>query len=465
MNLFQLCLYPVLPLLLALNLAHAEKSPNVVIILTDDQGYHDVGFNGCKDIPTPNIDRIASEGVNFTNGYVSYPVCGPSRAGLLTGRYQGRFGYNHNPTVNPETADAGIPLEERNIAECLKPLGYRNMIVGKWHMGSHPQHHPMNRGFDEFYGFLRGGSQYLPERIKLEDFSEVKHRWAWYSMKIMRGHERVDFDEYLTDEFSQEAVRFIRDNAGGDEPFFLYLAYNAPHTPLQATEKYLKRFAHIQDENRRIYAAMVSAVDDGVGDVLLALEETGVADNTIIFFLSDNGGAHNNASDNEPLRGFKGSMWEGGLRVPFAMRWPAKIPAGIVYNEPVISLDMLATIAPYAGAAPDLERPWDGVNLVPYLTGEKTGSPHPQLFWQSDQSGTRYAVREGDIKLTLPHSDTERAMLFNLGEDIAESDDLTSANPEKAVQLKQDWDTWNAQMKPTFFPTLADDNWWRANQK
>ncbi|MDQ8199443.1 sulfatase-like hydrolase/transferase [Pelagicoccus enzymogenes] len=439
----------------------SEDTPNLIVILTDDQGYHDVGFNGCEDIPTPHIDSIARNGVRFTSGYVSYPVCGPSRAGLLTGRYQDRFGFTTNPTIDPSVAEAGIPLEEKNIAEHLSKAGYRSMIVGKWHMGSHRQNHPLNRGFDEFYGFLSGGHNYFPENYVLEDLSEVRKKWDWYRTRLIRNWERVDETEYLTDALSREAVEFIDRQAGEVSPFFLYLAYNAPHTPLQASEKYLKRFSHIEDKSRRTYAAMVSSVDDGVRDVLAALDRNGMTDNTIVFFLSDNGGAANNSSNNSPLRGFKASMWEGGLRVPFAMQWKGVVPAGTDYDEPVISLDILPTIARAAGVGETPGKPFDGVDLVPFLKGERKGSPHETLKWRVFESGD-FAIRSGDLKL-LRERDVDGA-LFDLSKDVSEVTPDASGNESQKALLRKEWELWENELQPQAFPSLSDV-WWNDEKR
>ncbi|MEO1536046.1 MAG: sulfatase-like hydrolase/transferase, partial [Planctomycetota bacterium] len=339
----------------------SNEPPNLVVIIADDLGYADVGFNGCEDIPTPNIDRIAAEGVRFSSGYVTSAICGPSRAGLITGRYQHRFGSSLNPTIDP-TVHNGVPRDELTIAEMLRPAGYTSMAVGKWHLGTFPGLHPRDRGFDEFYGFLTGGHDYFPENLTLEDLSEVRRQWGWYRTKLLHNGKRVSTDEYLTDELSNAAVDFIHREHRG--PFFLYLAYNAPHTPMQATEEYLARFPELEGR-RKVYAAMVSAMDDGIGRVLDALDQSDVADNTLVVFLSDNGGARNNASSNEPLRGYKRELFEGGLRVPFAMRWPDRFPSGAVYSDPVISLDIAGTIAAAAGSAvaTNPEKPLDGVDL------------------------------------------------------------------------------------------------------
>jgi arylsulfatase A-like enzyme len=440
--------------------AEAGK-PNLVIILTDDQGYADVGFNGCSDIPTPNIDRIAADGVRFSDGYVSFPVCGPSRAGLLTGRYQNRFGFTTNPTIDPANPVAGIPLDEKNMAEVLKTAGYSSAVIGKWHMGSHEVHHPLNRGFDHFFGFLSGGHNYFPSEYTINDLTDVTEKWAWYRTRLMKDRERVDVEgDYLTDILTDAAVDFIDTKAEGGRPFMLYLAYNAPHTPMQATEKYLSRFPDIEDKTRRTYAAMVSCVDDGVGRVMDALHRHNMEEDTLVFFLSDNGGAHNNASDNGILSNGKGSLFEGGVRVPFAMQWKGTVPPGQVYAHPVISLDIMGTITALAGAREAEDKPLDGVNLIPYLTGRETGAPHEQLFWRKyDHDGI--SIRKGSLKLVADGQRTQKGYkLFDLSEDTSEKRDLFAKEPEKARRLIEQCDAWNGELKGTAFPTLMQDRWW-----
>ena len=356
----------------------SQKKPNLIVIMTDDMGYADVGFNGCKDIPTPNIDIIANEGVRFDEGYVSFPVCGPSRAGFLTGRYQDRFGFTTNPSIDPNNPIAGLPVEEETMAQVLRKANYNSAIIGKWHMGTNAVFHPLERGFDYFYGFLSGGHSYYPDQLTLNGLSDVTSKWGWYRTKIVENRTTVETDDYLTDELSDAAVRYIKKQADKDQHFMLYLAYNAPHTPMQATEKYLSRFPNIKDKKRKTYAAMVSAVDDGVGRVLEALKEQGLDENTIVVFLSDNGGAHNNASDNGPLRGLKGDLFEGGIRVPFAIRWKGVIPEGQSYEKPVSSLDIMATIVARTDVKINADRPLDGVDLIPFLTGKdcRTGKSY-----------------------------------------------------------------------------------------
>jgi len=330
-------------------------------------GYNDVGFNGCKDIPTPNIDRIAKAGVVFSSGHVSFGVCSPSRAGLLTGRYQYRFGYERNPLYVPSDSTMGLPLTEETMADVLGRSGYNSMLVGKWHLGAHKSMHPLKRGFNEFFGFLGGGHQYFPEKWTLQNPEDANGEGESYRTKLNRNYTIVEETEYLTDALSREAVAFVERNK--QKPFFLYLAYNAPHTPLQATDKYLNRFENIKNPKRRTYAAMVCAMDDGVGRLLDKLNETGQIDNTIIVFLSDNGGpTSDNSSNNAPLRGQKGSVFEGGIRVPFTMQWAGKIPANITYDKPIIALDIFSTVLANIKGGATPKKPLDGTDLLPYLT-------------------------------------------------------------------------------------------------
>ncbi|GAA6186219.1 sulfatase-like hydrolase/transferase [Aliiglaciecola sp. NS0011-25] len=457
----------VLALVVSGQLFAKTTKPNIIVILTDDQGYADVGFNGSKDIITPNIDRIANEGTRFTNGYVTYAVCGPSRAGLLTGRYQGRFGFGRNPIIDPADPMAGLPVEEKMVSEVLKPVGYSSSIIGKWHMGSHEKFHPNNRGFEHFYGFLSGGHRYFPEELIYQDeaqsLGQNEHKSpssSWYHTKIIRNQKTVETSTYLTDELSREALEFI--DSKKDQPFFLYLAYNAPHAPLQAPKRYLKRNKHIKDKKRQIYASMITAVDDGVGNLLAKLQELGIDDNTLIFFLSDNGGASKSSAKNSPLRGVKGDFFEGGIRVPFAIRWPGKVPQGIDYNKPVSSLDILATIVEVTGAAIDKDKPLDGVNLLPYITGKNTGLPHEVLFWRSFDSKV-LATRRGDMKtITSPEFGNH---LYNLSNDLAERHDLSDKQKQIFEQQQAAMQQWQSQLKDPIFRKLTDGAIKAANRK
>jgi len=373
-----------------------KVTPNVIVIMTDDLGYVDVGFNGSEDIPTPNIDRIAQKGVKFTNGYTPYSVCSPSRAGFVTGRYQQRFGYERNAQYRPNDFNMGLPQTEKTIPEIIGQVGYTSGVIGKWHLGAHISNHPLNRGFDFFYGHLGGGHRYFPEELTIEDSYSINDEPLSYKTWIMRDHKPEKTDEYLTDEFSNEAVTFIEKNKEG--PFFLYLAYNAPHGPLQATQKYLDRFDHVGDKKRKTYAAMVSAVDDGVGRLLDKLEALDIDKKTLVFFLSDNGGPEpKNGSNNGPLREGKSSIYEGGNRIPFAMQWTGEI-APMEYEYPVSSMDILPTIAELTQAPIMKDKPLDGVNIIPYLKGECQGRPHQTLYVRKFDDDL-YSVRDGDLKL------------------------------------------------------------------
>lgn len=451
----------VLLLFFTYTFSTALSEPNLIVIMTDDLGYADVGFNGCKDIPTPHIDSIATNGVKFTNGYVSYSVCGPSRAGFITGRYQQRFGFERNPLYRVDDPNMGVPTSETTIAEALSEAGYHCGVIGKWHLGVHESLQPLSRGFDEFYGHLGGGHRYLPEELTIKDSMSAKDEPESYQTWILRNHEPVPPTKYLTDEFSDEGVSFVERNH--DKPFFLFMSYNAPHTPMQATEEYLARFADIEDPKRRTYAAMVSAVDDGVGRILEALRKSGAEENTLVFFLSDNGGPYlKNASQNTPLRGGKSDIWEGGHRVPFALQWPARIKKGTVYDEPVISLDIFGTIAALSGAKIDPERPLDGVNLIPYLKGKKEGRPHEVTYMRKfDQN--RYLVRRGDFKLVIPGRNM-KTQLYNLADDIGEENDLAATNPEKLAELEKLRQSWEAELMDPRFTGLSQENAWKAKK-
>ena len=449
--------YVLVTLLLSVAPLWSAPPPNLIVIMVDDMGYGDVGFNGCTDIPTPGIDSIAANGVKFTNGYVAYPVCGPSRAAFLTGRYGQRFGFERNPQYRVDDPNMGVPLEEDTMADALTAKGYRCGIIGKWHLGAHPTLHPNRRGFHEFYGHLGGGHQYMPEMLTIKDSYSAKDGHQSYRTWTLRNNTPVKPTKYLTDEFSDEAVSFI--NRNHKDPFFLFLSYNAPHTPLQATRKYLDRFPDIADKKRRTYAAMVSAVDDGVTRVLEALKQTGTIENTLVFFLSDNGGPETkNASNNGPLRDGKGSIYEGGHRVPFAAQWPARFPQGATYDHPVLSLDIFGTIAAQANATIAAERPLDGVDLTPYLTGKASGRPHQATYIRKFDDQL-YMVREGDHKLVIP-AKGGTPKLFNVTKDIGEKRDLAQQNPEKVKSLQRLLNAWTDDLvEPRFLGLIYTEAW------
>ncbi len=404
--------------------------PNVIIVLTDDQGWADVGFNGATDIPTSNLDRIAKEGVIFSNGYVSHPYCSPSRAGLLTGRYQARFGHDCNlPYLEENDASIGTPLSEKMISEALKEQGYRTAAIGKWHVGDHPELHPNAQGFDHWFGFAGGNMNF----------------WGYPQTPlktILRNGKPVPQNElsYLTDDFTDEAIRFI--NKNDDKPFFIYLAYNAPHAPDHATEKYLERTKHIEYGRRSVYAAMVNAVDEGVNRIDSTLVANNIKDNTIIVFLSDNGGRKEHA-DNRPNRGHKGMLFEGGIKVPFFISWPNGLKENRRYENPVSSLDLFPTILDAAGGNSNEEPQLDGVNLLPYLKDKTTKKPHKSLFWRS-VGGFEYAVRVDDYKL-YKSAYKGKTLLFNLNTDPFEKHNIADEHPNIINQLEKTYAQWDSK--------------------
>ena len=427
-----------------------EKLPNVIVIISDDQGYADVGFHGSKEIFTPNIDRIANNGVIFSEGYVSYAVCSPSRAGLITGRYQNRFGYTRNILLAPKDSTMGLPLTEQTLPDVLRKANYKTKAIGKWHLGAHESLVPERRGFDEFFGFIIGGHRYFPEDLTINDLTEVRRQMDGYITRIYDNGNRIDTKKYLTEELSDNAVKFIEDNS--DNPFFLYLSYNAPHTPLQATKKDLERNMHIEVEKRRTYAAMVSSMDDGIGLILDKLEEKKISDNTIVIFFSDNGGVEwYNFSDNGVLRGIKGDFYEGGIRVPFAMQWPKKIKPGITYDKPIIALDVFATVASAASAEKYIKNDIDGVDLLPYLTEENSGLPHEYLYWQNRDKDID-VVRDERYKYLRIKNDE---YIFDLKNDISEETNIINSSKPIYNRLKSKFKEWEKDMIDPVFLDLG----------
>lgn len=406
--------------------------PNLIVILTDDQGWGDVGFNGCTDIQTPHLDALAASGVVFTQGYVSHPYCSPSRAGLLTGKYQQHFGHENNPgypAFEDEVPD-GLPLSEALLSNVLKDLGYSTAAIGKWHLGDHPDFWPTNRGFDEWFGFSGGGLNYWgisPNPIK----------------GVLHNGEPVPQNElsYLTDDFTDASVEFIKQQA--HKPFLLYLAYNAPHAPIQATSDYLKRTSYMEDGARSAYAGMIVGIDEGVGKIRAELKKQGILENTLIVFLSDNGG-HNIGSSCGPYRGWKGMLFEGGIRVPFCLSWPDQLQGQKMYHHPVSALDIVPTFLSAAGVKSD-DAELDGVNLLPFLKGEIENPPHKELYWRySDGAG--YAVRQGDYKLVSQH--LKPLSLFNLKTDPYEQENLVASSPELVEKLQGLYKSWNQKNVP-----------------
>jgi arylsulfatase A-like enzyme len=427
--------------LLVLAITASAGQPNVLVIVADDLGYGDLGIHGGKDVPTPNLDALATSGVRCTNGYVSSPYCSPSRAGFLTGRCQTRFGHEFNPHVGEETK-LGLPLDQRTIADHLKSAGYSTGLIGKWHQGFSPEHHPQARGFDDYFGFLVGGHNYL-----LHKDAEAKFGSAHSHDMIYRSNELQKLDGYTTDVFTDEALAFMDRHTS--QPWFLYLAYNAVHTPLEVLEKYGTRVpATVTDADRRGYLSLLIGLDDSVGRITAKLRETGRDKNTLIFFFSDNGGSGRkkflayNTGVNTPLRGDKGQTLEGGIHVPFFVSFPGKLPSGKTYNQPVSTLDILPTACAAAGAKTPAD--FDGVNLLPHLTGEKSVTPHEALYWRF---GPQKAVRKGSWKLVdwrdFEAKQNSGWQLYDLSQDLGETHDLAAAQPQLVAELSAAWEKWN----------------------
>ncbi|MFC3120423.1 sulfatase family protein [Agaribacter flavus] len=420
---------------------YADERPNIMVILADDLGYRDLGYTGAEDIKTPNIDALAHNGVVFKNGYVTHPYCGPSRAGLLTGRYQARFGMENNVSYSPDDKHMGLPLSEKTFAKRLQEVGYNTAIFGKWHLGGAPRFQPTKRGFDYFYGFLDGGHNYMP--------GEVHVGAGGYLLPIMRNTTVAEFDEYLTTALSKDAVKYIQKQT--DKPFMIYMSYNAPHTPLQAPAETIEKYSHIEDMERRVYAAMIDEMDQGIGLIIDALKRTKKLDNTLIFFLSDNGGVYPEEwlptldwSDNSPYRRGKVALLEGGIKVPFLAHWPNKIKQGFAFDGLVSALDIAATSVAISGAS-DPEGLLEGVNLLPYFTKEKTDSPHPALFWRLEEADHIYAVRTPEAKyMRQPLPNVGRAF-FDMINDPSEQNNIVDQMPQKQAELAELWNTWNSK--------------------
>lgn len=420
--------------------------PNIVVILVDDLGYADLGVQGSKDVVSPRIDSIAKNGIRFTDGYVTASQCSPSRAGLLTGRNQPRFGYDVNLGLDlTMKRKLGLPFDEPTLAELLKPAGYTSGVIGKWDLGSGDDYHPNARGFDYFYGFVGGSRPHRPSTGQP------------FFNKMLRNRDEVEETDWSSDIYGKESADFIRRERKG--PFFLYASFTAPHWPMEAREEDLARFTHVEDLHRRTFLAMMAGLDRGVGMVLDAIKETGIEDRTLVFFLSDNGGPTGlkrprtspdapfakgvNTSRNDPLRGEKGQIYDGGIRIPFFAMWPGTIPAGQISDVPITSLDIAATTLALAGAKPGSGKPLDGINLMPILTGNENELPVRNLFWRIKNL---YAIRNGNWKyLQIGNHPPE---LYNLTEDIGEKNNLIEPEAGRSEQLCRDLNAWLETLPP-----------------
>lgn len=449
--------------------APIEGRPNVIVILADDLGFNDLSMNGDNKNPTvhtPNIDAIAAEGVTFTNGYAASATCAPSRASLLTGRYATRFGFEYTPAPKafmqliyarskgtedypsiyhddredqvPPMEEMGMPPSEITLAELLKINGYRSIMLGKWHLGEESDMQPNAQGFDEWLGFLPGASLYQPvdhsDTVSSRQTFDPIDEFLWanigYAVRF-NGSDRFNPKGYMTDYLTSEAIKAIEANR--KQPFFLYLSYNAPHTPLQAKRSDYDALSHIPNHTERVYAAMIKSLDDNVGKLMAALRNKGLEENTIVVFTTDNGGAHylGLPDINSPYRGWKATYFEGGIHAPFFIRWPARIAAGKQYEHPVISMDIFSTIAAAAGVQLPTDRVIDGVDLLPYVQGRKAGAPRDALFWY--QAGYASVISNG---WKLQRSDrADKTWLFNLKEDPTETNNVADQNPSQVGKM------------------------------
>jgi arylsulfatase A-like enzyme len=468
----------------------SERPPNVVLILADDLGWNDLSFNGGGiaggSVPTPRIDSLAAEGVNFTRGYSANGTCAPSRAAIMTGRYPTRFGFEFTPTpegmmsmiarISHEAEDRlhypilaedtgeslpydemGVPAAEITLAETLKGAGYHTAHIGKWHLGRTNGMAPHEQGFDE--SLLMASGLYLPEDDpnvvnSKQDFDPID-RFLWAGMRFaasFNGGEAFEPGGYLTDYYTDEALKVIEANQ--NQPFFLYLAHWAPHTPLQALKADYDALSHIESHRERVYAAMVLSLERSVGRVLDKLDELGLAENTLVFFTSDNGGAHyiGLPDVNDPIRGWKITFFEGGIHVPFFARWPARLPAGTTFSEPVHGFDLFATAAAAAGAPLPTDRPMDGVDLVPFARGEVAGAPHDALFWKSGHY--QVALADGWKLQTTERPDA--TWLFDINADPTEQRNLASELPDRVARMKGMLAAHNAQQAEPAWPSLIE---------
>ncbi len=419
-------------------IAADTKKPNLLIFYADDLGYGECGVYGCKDIPTPHIDSIAKQGIKFTQGYVAATYCSPSRAGLMTGRYPTRFGHEFNAVAR----SSGLSLNETTLAYRLKSMGYATCAIGKWHLGESEPYRPMKRGFDEFFGTLNNTPFFHPTNF-------IDSRVSPEVQAI------TDQTFYTTDQYAARAVDWIEQHKS--ETWFLYLPFNAQHAPLEAPQKYLDRFPNLTDK-RKIFAAMMSGMDDAIGRVMAKVREIGQEEKSLVFFIGDNGGpTASTTSYNGPLRGFKMTTFEGGPRVPYLAQWKGTFPSGLVYEPPVMNLDVVPTIVTAAGGKIDPAWKLDGVDLLPYVTGAKTDRPHETLYWRY---GEQWAVRHGDYKLVVSKGGSGSPELYNLASDIGESNDLAAKEPGKVSELQKLWDRWSAEQAE---PTARDND--KPNKK
>jgi arylsulfatase A-like enzyme len=467
------------------------RPPNILLIVVDDLGKSEVSCYGSTTVKTPHMDKLAEEGILFSDCYVTAPVCAPSRAALLTGRYNERYGFETQPMENypsnlpnywlgkymvgngefvldekprfpPEwqIQKQGLLPTEINLAEFLKMRNYSNACIGKWHLGFSKDHIPNNRGFDYQYGFYGAFSLYSEKRKDpnivnyIQDSFSAKYQWKTgrkETSAIRRNDKIIREGRYLTDAIKEEAISYIATH--NKESFFLYVAFNAVHVPFQAPRDYYDMYENVADKNKRIYYAMVSSLDNAIGEIMDKIKLLGLENNTIIYLVSDNGGAaYTKATDNKPYKGGKLTMFEGGVNVPFLMKWKGKLPSGFVYKNPVSSMDIFMTTIKLAECELPTDRVYDGIDLMPYLTGIKEGIPHDEFYWKADQI---HSMRMGDWKYLQSIRDGW-IELYNLREDRYESIDLHKIKPDELIRLQKRFEQWSKKMVPPLWPRLMD---------
>lgn len=469
------------------------RRPNIVIIVVDDLGKSEVSAYGSQTMKTPNIDKLAKEGVLFSNCYVTSPVCSPSRAAILTGRYPTRYGFETQPmefypnnmlvyasgkylintsdyvmNTKPhypaewQIQKQGVPPSEINLAELLKTKNYNTACIGKWHLGFSKDHIPNARGFDYQFGFYGAFSLYSKKRNSpnmvnnIQDIYSSKYEWKngrKGTSAIRRNNKVVKEDRYLTDAFLDEALEYMAVNKNKKNPFFLYLAFNAPHVPFQAPRSYYEMHADTKDKNKRVYYAMIHALDDAIGSLMNNIKLMGLDENTLVFFISDNGGAtYTGATTNYPYKGGKMTWFEGGVNIPFIMRWKNHLPEGMVYEKPVSSMDIFKTSVDVAGINLPGDRVYDGVNLIPFVAGTDDGYPHEAIYWRADHI---YAMRNKDWKFLMSIRDNW-AELYNISRDKYEHFDLDKQDNDTLQLMLKQFNVWQKGLKPPLWPRLMD---------
>jgi arylsulfatase A-like enzyme len=445
-----------------------ESRPNIIMILSDDHGWADLECYGAKDLSTPVLDKMAMEGIQFMDSYVTAPQCTPSRCGLITGVYQQRIGLEANPDMKYYPVFGFQDGFTSTFAGLLQKEGYRTGMVGKWHIGETLDSQPFSNGF-EWCRYMRGGMGYFwPANQGRQDLLNETEVWgtdAWWGEQFRNEKDEVIpwTEGYITDVFTDNAIDFVSGVKKDERPFFLYLAYNAPHTPLEAPQEIVDSFDHIDDMGRRIYAAMVKSLDSNIGRLFEHLEKLGVEENTFVVFMSDNGAPKGpslmgyNHGSNGPLRGFKGQLYEGGVRVPMIFKWPAKFVGGQKVDWSTISVDLLPTFLAAAGTSVPNEK--DGQNLLPFLTPEVSDmGPQHTAYWRYLTKWARqFAIRDDNWKLISP--DGKQFELYDIYEDKEEKTDLSVVHPEIKTRLHDELNEWMKELpeRPKWIDKLAGE--------